>query len=707
MPVWINRRVNAVLVALVLVAAACSGTESATSSTSETTIGTTAASTNAPSTTSTPIAAGEFRCERLGYACSWADVPAAISDQVDVIGDEVAGIIDTAADPVTGIEQALEYLEGRDDIVEVIGDTTTYTSVMFRIEGAPPMVILTELAAPQGEPYVHEGPDLVQAVADPGATALPALSTPGVNAVLADFRPTGGPIEAKRGIVLDPYATQSEDCGGGVADGDCYRTPKGRVEGSLVAAVMGNHPQISVDYLAGKDVTPEVVGGLSGYDLVHIASHGSNACGGFEWFENAEFDPNKCYTVVLLGPIDVDARQASPAAGVWKGRDAGEDIVRWAVTTEYIASALGSESIVFANFCTSGDGGLGRAGSSTRSFVGWHSYARMNAAAASALEFWRLMVEDGVSFDLAIDRLVAQGLHETFPPQVDPLFGLIPVGVGHSTLVTGGKDQRARDVIETRIGVKLAPSTTIETVGIVGDGENQVIESVDFIVDGVEEGTEDSTIIKVLIDGKELDREIKVSDGTPLDQKDGYAKWAVTVENLDIGFDLTVDEVDPSDPQAYKWETRVYVSQSEYSAHEADPVHFGGTIRAIGEVGMMAAVDARLRKVGGAVVENLLTVQFPSSGGPATGEFRAVIQGPDQAGGSGVWEIELDGTYDKDTGKIEGEAWGQGFDPRTGIFTDEIQVGVLEATVDLSGRTVIGVMYFSYGDLDFIATVVG
>lgn len=508
---------------------------------------------------------GELDCERFGYPCDWSDVPEELDRRVDEVWAELKEIVDAEESPKVGIEQGLAFLAGLPDLVEVGADPQFYTAISFRLEGAPPAVVHTITAGMAGEADPYDGPPIQvnppeQANSDGAQGLLAGLGWP-PGSVLADFRPAGGPLEQKKALVLDPYATKATDCGGGIPDSQCYKeVAKDRAEGALVAAILSSHSQIEVTYLPGQRANPENAGAISGYDLVHIASHGGLVCG---------LEPDG-----FSGVCDSTVQVFSP--------DSHRGL------RSELFGQITSEMILYVSACTSGAGRFAQAIDNPQrpgivnvgAFVGWGDYADVGEAQNVAIHFWRLMVEEGISFDLAYNDIVERGMnsHEmTHLSLKEWAFDdeELSLRVWSAHLIAKGENLRARDVIETTFGSASSSAdggVLVETDGFVDDGVPERIDEVTFKVEGVEEGTEDNTRIEFYIDGKQVDKEIIVGDGRPTSGGSGYADWEVTVEDLSIGRDLKSEDVATDNPPKVSWEARVFVDENEYSADRSEVV---------------------------------------------------------------------------------------------------------------------------------------
>ena len=601
-------------------------------------------------------AAADLRCDRLGYPCSWSDVDDATFGEVVDLADRVQAAIDGAEDPRAGIESAVALLTSEDHVIEVLPDTRRYTSLMYRVDGAPPSVAFTELASPLGPPPSS------------GSSTGDAEAAPMVRA--ASFRPAGGPLTPKRALVLDPFARSGSGCDDDVPPGECYVTGKGRTEGATVAAIMGAHPQISVEYVHAETSDVDLgalVRSLDQYDLVHLATHGASTCsesvtkwlpdfdeekpatGTIYGIDIENWDPNKCYSASAIAPTQrdrtVDPGRSRLPTDLPPGLAYGGDV--WTATTDFWTGRFSDDAIVYFSHCTSGDGQLATSGS-FGAFVGWHGYANADTAQQAGISFWRDMVAGGVEFDLAHEHLADQGLNWTLTNVGD---SLDTVGTSVAALVAGGRNLRARDVITTFVGARLSGGSTIHADGTIGDGEDDTVPEVRFVVEGVRDGTEHDTVIEILVDGEPLEDTINVGEkGTVASGGPGWNDFEVIVEDLDLARDLKRGDTDPKEPEEHRWEARAYRNASAYSADEADPVFFAATVRARGELGYFDQFGAIPQAE---VVTNELVLDFPSVGGAVEGDFLAVVE----AGGGAVterFEATFNGTYDAEAGLIEG-----------------------------------------------------
>ena len=663
----------------------------------------------------------DTRCDRLGYPCSWSDVPEADFERSHQLSIDLQDITLTADDPAAGLDAALERLRDVDDLAEMIVDREGLTGLMFRLDGMPEMYALTALAGPVGQPEELDLAALgVDIAATDGDVDTPVTSEPqGIRSLPRAYQPTGGPIVPKTALVIDPYASAPIECPrGSPAGATCRITGDGRVEGSVVNAILDAPEQITSTYAPALD-DPSQVGGwdpilgpaLSDFDLVHIASHGSSGCGGLKegwvasWSSLGESRqlPDRCYSMSTIGTYN-KARYASlppDQRRIPAGLSLAGD--KWVARDDYFVGKFKPTAIVYLSSCTSADGSLfasGRYGS----FVGWHSYARFTTAAESAITFWNLMATEGLEFDQAIEQLDDAGLTSTMV--VDATNG----GAAAAELASGGKNLRARDVITLTLDGQDPEGQVLRVEGMPGDGQPEVFparqQQVTFEVEGVRDGTAANVQIEFRYDGKKLDVRNPITldtNGTIVDEGDDWATWQVTVipSTIEIPDTTTADYAAGAVPTPL--EVRAFVDGSEYTA-DLGNVRLGTQLASNGPLPIFTELAAVLGS-SATVTGNDLRIEFDSAGGPATGFFRVdmVASGLDV----GFWQYELTGTYDPASGRISGDFSGEA---RVrvdviGISEGDSGSGTWEGTVDLDSRTLAAVVSIADRPQNYVGAI--
>ena len=644
----------------------------------------------------------ETRCDRIGYPCSWSDVPEADFERSHQLSLELEELTLAEADPAAGLDAALVRLADVDDLAELIVDREGLTGLMFRLDGLPEMYAMTLAAGLVGEPElldlavlgIEPAPTVDGTAADTPATGEPQ----GIRGLPQDYQPTGGPIVPKRALVVDPYANTPVACPKGAPAGATCRSDGGtRLEGSIISAILDAPEQITSIYAPALDDPSQpgewdpILGPpLSEFDLVHIASHGSSGCGGLVGGWVAALDqlgkpislPDRCFSMSAIGTYDKARYAALPAKQrvIPDGLSLAGD--KWVARDDYYVGKFKPTAIVYMSNCTSADGSLfasGRYGS----FVGWHSYARATTAASAAIKFWDLMATEGLEFEHAIEQLDDAGLTSTFV--------LFNTGAAAAEMAHGGKNLRARDVITLTLDGQDPDGQVLRVEGLPGDGQPEVFpaqqQQVSFEVEGVREGTAGDVQIEFYYDGKVLDVRTPIkldTDGTIIDEQDDWATWRVVVNPSQIEIpDTTAADFTPT-ATAKPLEVRAFINPAEYTADRGN-VRLGTLLASNGPLPIFTELAAGLPP-NATVSGNDLRIEFDTDSGAATGFVRVDIT----AAGLdfGYWQLDLTGTYDPATGRISGDLTGVA-DARVndaGIFGDA-GGGTWDGTVSLGAKT--------------------
>ena len=703
-------------VAISLIATACSGGDEASDDTSaEPSVDTTATDetvTDADSTEPTPPGTAapvdvatlmsaeptvvddtaETRCDRLGYPCSWSDVDQSEMDRSHELSIELEAIIADAGDPAAGLEAAVDRLADVDDLVELIVDQEGLTGLMFRLDGLPEMYAFSEFAGPVGP---SEPLDLA-ALGVESLAAEPAQPQ-GFRAVPRDYHPTGGPIVPKTAVVIDPYAKRDVECPEEIPDGiDCRITSDNRVEGSVIHAILNAQEQITSTYVPAAD-DPSQPGGwdpilgppLSGFDLVHLASHGSSGCAdiGPGWVatwggsDEPVALPDRCYSVSAIG-IYNRARYAglSPEERrIPDGLSLSGD--KWVARDDWFTGQLKSTAIVYMSHCTSADGSLlasGRYGS----FVGWHSYARLTTAQEAGIMFWNLMATEGLEFDQAIEQLAENGLDSTVVADI------ANGGAAGAFLAHRGKNQRARDVVTLELDGADPDGQVLRVEGMPADGQPERFpaeqQSLTIEVEGVRDGTAGEVTIDLYYDGQKLMPQQPIdleADGTEVASGADWGTWRVQVRP---GL-FEIPDTTPADfaigAAAKPLEVRAYVTEAEYTADRGN-VTLGALLASNGPLPIFTEL-ANGMPANGEVRGNDLRIEFDTAGGDVEGQM--LVEMVASGIPVGEWRFDLTGTYDPATGTISGDLSGSAFGGFAGIYAGDSGSGTWEGTVDLAG----------------------
>lgn len=668
----------------------------------------------------------EARCDRFGYPCRWTDLDDDRFDDLVVLAREIQDIVDAEPTPEEGLDAAVERLAS-EAVVEIIVDREGFTGMFYRLDGTPELFATTELAAPVGDPVdldlteLNEQLDALIAAGDPAApTGFRGGAAP------RTYEPVGGPLVQKNGLVVDPYAiidVDPADCPKGTPPDGCKKDSDNRVEGSIVYGIMSAHEQIEADYLGGANATPWALASIAGYDLVHIATHGSSGCANANegWagsisnpsgeddpagavdarrddFKSTTLDPDRCYSFQSLGPFDQAGFDEFRETGAEMPQHVGMNGYNWLVTDSFFLDKFQSDAIVYLSHCTSADGQLFRSGR-FGSFVGWHSYARTTVAYEAGVEFWRMMVVEGVEFEIAIAHLDSRRL--TWSAVLGGDGGGVAAVLGSS-----GKNQRARDVIEARLDGADLDGRVMRVSGAPGDGSPDRFpeggQKLTLVVEGVKNGTADAVKLRFYADGQELVSDVNIQrDGRILEQGSEWAKWEVEVPERAIALADSSAAQYGANGTPIEIEVRASLDDAEYTA-DVGSVTLGARLASNGPLPIFEQLEAGMPS-NGELRGNDLEIIFDTITGEATGSMRVELA----ASGFdlGFWELELVGTYDPASGSIEGTLEGISEGNVVGISAGESGSGTWEGIVDLGDLTLRSVLAFGGASQNYVGEV--
>ena len=507
-------------------------------------------------------------------------------------------------------------------------------------------------------------------------------------------------------MIIEPFASEDARCTDYTWEGvdrlldlefpfashDCRQNDEGVSEGAAIAAIFQSEPDhyTSVTYLRDDQANPAAIASaIASADAVHLATHGSSNCRNAEPTEDldaslqpGDYDPTVCYTMIALGPLSAQDRAGLQAGSLSVPTGTSFSSGRWWATGDFIAKALPKDAIVFANNCTSADGRLASSGAA--GFIGWHKYARVSGAVDAAVRFWTLMVVDGVEFDVAYATLQAEGLHRSDPTNSQEHFGVTPA----ATLLAGGTDPRARDVITARIDGADVGGQTLRVSGVPDDAEPETFPAeeqvVTFELEGVKRGTQAAVQLQVLLDGTELVADVDLSrDGTVTSSGADWDTWLVTVRPNAIQIPATTAG-DYASGATNQLEVRAFERQNRYTA-DAGAVTLGTRLAAIGPLPIFEELAAGLPPEG-SVEGNELRIEFDSAGGAVTGSMRVAMV-HESFGELGYWTLDLTGVYDPASGVISGDLVGTSEATVGFVSAGDFGNGTWQGSVDLGGRS--------------------
>ena len=560
------------------------------------------------------------------------------------------------------------------------------------------------LPEPAATPPIGDPSDAAESV--PPDTEAGLLRRPKASDLLRAFDPTKGPLVTPRqALVIDPY----------------HAVDARWREGDEVAALFGSHPDYGVVRHLKDSVSHADLASFGEYDAVHVVSHGYTRC---DRDSDGEIiaDGSRCSSGFGLGVIPDGFDRSTLPRGVTVLRSSVDDNNRQFAYDSFFADQglqqnLG-ETVVMLSTCQGSGLGSGFASSQGTlldadlqtpmmgifgSALGWDQNVTLRAGANASLAFWSLTVEEGVDAELAYQQLQQAGLDVSGERSdlVDDFVDYIQENPPNAELEYRGEDLRVRDVIETQYAnSELVPQTKIKLTTTPGDGADDKIDQLQFFVEAIRDDELAGTEIKLFLDDQEIPETINVlGNSSRIGGGNGYGHYLVTVENVDLGVDIPRSAVDPSDLQDYRLEARVSSDGfTEYSAHEADPVHFGAEFIARGPLPVFTELADGM-PAGGALEGNELVVSFDTTDPEVEGEFSAVMSG--QGIEIGFWTYKLEGTYDVASAEMSGTISGEAFVGVAGISADESSSGTWQGRVDFGSGTVQATIGLSNGSQQY------
>ena len=503
----------------------------------------------------------------------------------------------------------------------------------FTVDGGPVVSVFTEAGllredgevAPVDETF-ELGPEVV------GFRAAAGVQR---QVVSRSLRATGGPTNrARTALIINPYNWPSA---------------------SAIAGIFrGEDEYAIVDELKGAEVNPFQLDAAQLYDAVHILTHGGGSCP--SWTD----DRDECSSTFIGGPIDTDLlAQVSegedstifPETGYTMCTGKGDEL-RWCTHSDTFPT--NPNGIVFFGSCGSDFGfNNGNAGAS----VGWTGTSQRAVVERTAEAFWRLMVEEGVEFQLAAELVQGGG----FDSHTATFWASRGAVNAFTSAAFAGRNLRARDAVEPKIAGELPRGQVVNFNGTPEDGEVETFpaddQEVTITLDGVRSGTEAGVQFEVRGNGVVWETDIDlVRDGTVLSSGNGYASWLVTlipdaVKMPDVMWADLKPTAEPID-----LEVRAFENASEYTA-ELGSIRLGTDVVASGTLPIFDDIAAQVASRGGSLDGNDLRVEFNTGGGDVAGELNVAITLAGTVAGRS--DLTLEGAYDPETGDMEGTFVGQ------------------------------------------------
>lgn len=443
-----------------------------------------------------PIEESELECEQRGYPCSLSEVPLAILERGDALGDEALAMLEGGAS--TG--DAAAFLEGQADMAEVEWDET---AIWFRLERGAGLWILREGAFSPEVFTTNAGPARASSYTGPAFDIVAPES------------------EAKRALVLSPFLWQVPTLDDGPTVAAILSATRG-YEGRVTFRANGEQSSTEVTLQSFMDWTS--------YDVVHLTTHGKRIC-----------DEGGCRGTLLagvLGPGTLEENLqflSDPGVSYAKGETTGlEYIVLNADFFRFHYRTRLDDTLVFFNACQSFGpqatdlvDAVQGAGSVV---LGWSETVFVVDATAAAEAFYRALSERGYPAEVAMEHIGELRIGKTVPGFGAPELRLSPR--------SGGGDLRIRDVVSLLSPGSGQVLTASDLVAIEGTARDDVEDAAPFMVqvDGVKPEFADGMVVQVTIDGVEADP-VPLTSGESNDED----QWTVT-GTVALGYDLTDDK---------------------------------------------------------------------------------------------------------------------------------------------------------------------
>ncbi len=443
-----------------------------------------------------------LECEARGYPCSLSEVPIAVLERGDALGDEALTMLEGGA----STNDAATWLDAQADVAEVVWDDA---AIWFRPEGGAGIWILRESA------FSPESRTGVAAAAHPARQSRPSLHVVGPDS------------EEKKALVLSPFNWQFP----GLDDSPSVAAILSGTRGYEGRVTFQANPQSS-----STNVDLNSFMGWKEYHVVHVSTHGKRIC-----YAGA------CKATLVAGLLEnllpagagtkAEKLHALTFQGVTyaKGEKTGlEYLVLNADFFRFHYPAGLDNTLIFFNACQSfgpqATDLVDAIQGSTSVVFGWTEAVYVADATATAVALYEALSEGGYPAEVAYDDLGALKAGEAVPGQSSPQLSL-------SERPQGG-DLRIRDVVHLlhpSSGQILTASDLVAIEGTQGDG---VPDAAPYLVrvDGVKQQLAAGMMVHVSIDGVEV-APVSLASG----QKDDEDRWLVSGV-MPLSYDLEDDK---------------------------------------------------------------------------------------------------------------------------------------------------------------------
>jgi hypothetical protein len=440
-----------------------------------------------------------LECEDRDYPCSLSEVPIAVLERGDALGEEALAMLEAGGS--TG--DAAAWLEGQADVAEVEWDET---AIWFRPVGGTGIWIL------------REGAFSPETVPD-AAPSNPAARRPGTA-----LHVVGPESEGKKALVLSPFHW---------AVPDIEDTP---TVAAILSATRGYED--GVRYLANAEESSSTVGlesfmNWDEYQVIHISTHGKRVC-----------TATGCRGTLAAGTLEgllppgpetkAEKLQKLVPPGVsWaKGVELEDDLL--VLNADFFRGRYEgglSNALVFLNACQSfgpqATDLVDAIRGSTSMVFGWTERVYVKDATAAAVALYDALSDAGYPAKVALDQIGELKVGSPPSDQSSPELRVSERGAGG--------DLRIREVVTVLnpgSGEALSATDLVSIQGTQGDGEP---DAAPFLVrvDGVKPELAAEMMVHVSIDGVE-------SDPVPLagGQADDEDRWTVGGV-VPLSYDLT------------------------------------------------------------------------------------------------------------------------------------------------------------------------
>lgn len=343
---------------------------------------------------------GTLECEIKGYPCSLSQVPIAVLERGDALGDQALDMLAGGA----STSQAANFLQGQSDVAEVESDEF---AIWFRVKGGTGIWILREGAF---------SPDRSSEAALAGRTTPPPQPRP-------NFDVVNPGSEQKRALVLSPFLWEVPELDDGAP------------VAAILAATRGYENRVT--YLANAAMSDATVnlGSFSGwdaYDVIHLSTHGKRIC-----------TPAGCRATLVAGLLENILPPGSgtlaeklhtlahQGIGYAKGETSGREYL--VINADFFRSTYPTgldHALVFINSCQSFGSQatdlVDAIQGSTSVVLGWSDVVYVVDATAAATAFYESLSDRGYPAEVAHDELGA--LRNGPEPETVPAASLFPLG---------------------------------------------------------------------------------------------------------------------------------------------------------------------------------------------------------------------------------------------------------------------------------------